>query len=47
MVFLEGMAGYAERKGGKKCRHKTKSKQRYALNGLMTDWGLEKIPRIH
>ena len=40
MAFLEGIAGYAERKGGKKRRHKTESRQRYSKNGLMTDLGL-------
>ena len=40
MAFLEGIAGYVERKGSKKRRHKTESGQRYSLNGLMTDLGL-------
>ena len=35
MAFLEGIAGYVERKGSKKRRHKTESGQRYSLNGLM------------
>ena len=42
MAFLEGIAGiagYVERKGSKKRRHKTESGQRYSLNGLMTDLG--------
>ena len=40
MAFLEGIAGYVKRKDGKKCRHKTESRQRYSLNGQMTDLGL-------
>ena len=39
MAFLEGIAGYVERKGSKKRRHKTESGQRHSLNGLMTDLG--------
>ena len=36
MAFLEGIAGYVERK---ERRHKTESGQRYSLNGLMTNLG--------
>ena len=39
VAFLEDIAGYVERKGGKKRRHKTESRQRYSTNGLMTDLG--------
>ena len=34
MAFLEGIAGYVERKGSKKRRHKTESGQRYSLATL-------------
>ncbi len=40
VAFLEGIAGYVERKGGKNPRHKAESGQRYSTNGLMNGWGL-------
>ena len=46
MAFLEGIAGYVERKGSKKRRHKTESGQRYSLNGLMTDLGSTASPIV-
>ena len=36
MAFLEGIAGYAERKDNEKYHHKTESGQRHSPNGLMT-----------
>ena len=43
MAFLEGIAGYVERKGSKKRRHKTESGQRYSLNSLMNRFGFNPL----